>query len=189
MRKPNNTANTKVPVDRRRGTPAFFFILDTRCYATGETLKLKEISPLWLNPTRWLYTIRTNVQLIRCTAPPPDLLAYVNAVDTVLEEFEANIEVLAEYREVNAEFAAENAKLKADVKRLRLILACVEPDIKRLPNCEERDCHPDCLVRQLFETLAATEPNGTGAGAPDAAKAVGPQRLGPASANDTKGKP
>ena len=93
--------------------------------------------------------------------------------------------VLAQTSEDQAALLVQNDQLKADVKRLRLILACVEPDIKRLPNCEERDCHPDCLVRQLFEALAATKPNGTGAGAPDAAKAVGPQRLGPASANDT----
>ena len=73
---------------------------------------------------------------------------------------------------------ADWAKLKANVETLRR--ACQE-SLMLWPNAET-----DATIRAA---LAATEPNGTGAGAPDAAKAVGPQRLGPASASDTKGKP
>ena len=72
-----------------------------------------------------------------------------DAIEAVLEEFEANIEVLAEYREVNAEFAAENAKLKADVKRLRR--ACQE-SLMLWPNAET-----DATIRAA---LAATESPG-----------------------------
>ena len=52
MTQPNAKTIRKVPAAGRRGTPAFFVILDTRCQATGETRKLKELSPLWLIPTR-----------------------------------------------------------------------------------------------------------------------------------------
>ena len=75
-----------------------------------------------------------------------------DAIDTVLEEFEANIEVLAEYREVNAEFAAENAKLKADVDTLRRACEATRSAFSSgLP-------WDKCPLGQVEAALAATEP-------------------------------